>query len=256
MQLVDTHAHLEEIDDPAAAVARAKAAGVVAIVAVGSDMASNGQILALAQQHPGCVYPALGYHPWNLREAEAAANLDFIREHIDDAIAVGEIGLDYHKKVRENADKDLQKRVLAGLLEIARDAGKPALLHTRYAWRDAYELVAAVGLAKAVFHWYTGTSGVLREIIEHGYYISVTPAVAYHDEHRRAVREAPLERLLLETDAPVTYGRGSDHEFQAMPADVRRSLQGALVLKGIGEEELAAATTANAVRLFGLSPGG
>jgi TatD DNase family protein len=253
MQLVDTHAHLEEIEDPAAAVAQARTAGVVAIIAVGSDMASNGQILQLAQAYPGFVYPALGYHPWNMREAGAAANVAFIREHIGEAIAVGEIGLDYHKKVRENADKALQKNVLAELLEIAGDAGKPALLHTRYAWRDAYEAVAGAGLEKAVFHWYTGTSGVLREIIEHGYYVSVTPAVEYHDEHRRAVREAPLERLLLETDAPVTYGRGSDHEFQAMPADVLRSLKGASVLKGIDAAELAAATTDNAIRLFELA---
>jgi TatD DNase family protein len=165
---------------------------------------------------------------------------------------VGEIGLDYHKRVRAVADKDLQKRVLEELLKIAVANDKPALIHSRYAWRDACDAVNRAGLDKAVFHWYTGTSGVLRDIVSHGYYISVTPAVAYHEEHRRAVREAPLDRLLLETDSPVTYGRGSPHEFVASPADVHRSLKGAAALKGLSEAELAAVTTENAEKLFGL----
>ena len=103
-----------------------------------------------------------------------------------------------------------------------------------------------------MYQWNTGTSSVLRDIIGRGYYISVTPAVEYHEEHRRAVKEAPLDRLLLETDSPVTYGRGNAHEFVASPADVRRSLKGVADLKGLSEEEIAAATTENAERLFGV----
>jgi TatD DNase family protein len=113
-------------------------------------------------------------------------------------------------------------------------------------------MVVSAGLEKAVFHWYTGTSGVLRDIIERGYYISVTPAVEYHEEHRRAVKEAPLDRLLLETDCPVVYQRGTEKEFKSSPADAMRSLKGAAVLKGKSEEKLAEITTQNAVRLFGL----
>ena len=127
---------------------------------------------------------------------------------------------------------------------------RPALVHSRYAWRDALSLVEEAGATKAVFHWYTGTSSVLREIIERGYYISATPAVEYHEEHRRAVKETPLDRLLLETDCPVVYGRGGAGEFRSQPADVARSLKGAALLKGMPEEELARNTTDNAVRLF------
>ena len=105
---------------------------------------------------------------------------------------------------------------------------------------------------KAVFHWYTGTSSVLRDIIAGGYYISVTPAVSYHEEHRRAVKETPLQQLLLETDSPVTYARGREGEFKATPADALRSLKGAAELKGLSETELAETTTRNAKRLFGI----
>ena len=94
---------------------------------------------------------------------------------------------------------------------------------------------------------------MLRDIIARGYYISVTPAVGYHDEHRRAVKEVPPERLMLETDSPVVYQRGTELEFQATPACVVRSLMGAAVLRGSRDTELAATTTENAMRLFGLN---
>jgi TatD DNase family protein len=251
-RLIDTHAHLEEIEDLEQVLARAKEAGLVAIIAVGSDIASNVKTLEIAGRYPGFVYQALGWHPWDIIESEIDASLEFIRANIDNAVAVGEVGLDYHKRVRAVADKDLQKRALRELLKIAGDHDKPALIHSRYAWRDAYDMVREAGLEKAVFHWYTGTSGVLRDIIASGYYISVTPAVEYHEEHRRAVKEVPLERLLLETDSPVTYQRGRENEYKASPADVVRSLKGAAGLKGLSEAEIAETTTENAKRLFGV----
>jgi hypothetical protein len=91
--------------------------------------------------------------------------------------------------------------------------------------------VVEAQIAKAVFHWYTGTSSVLRDIIDRACFISATPAVEYHEEHRRAVKEIPLDRLLLETDSPVVYRRGSEFEFESRPADVIRSLQGAAALR-------------------------
>jgi TatD DNase family protein len=214
---------------------------------------THSKSLELAGSYPGFVYPALGWHPWLVREDDIEANLVFIADHAQEVVAIGEVGLDYHKRVRAGAPKELQKRVLADVLKIARESGKPALIHSRYAWKDALDAVVAAGLERVVFHWYTGTSSVLREIGERGYYISVTPAVAYHEEHRRAVKETPLARLLLETDSPVTYGRGRDEEFSARPADVRRSLKGAAALKGVTEAELAAITTANARRLFNMA---
>jgi TatD DNase family protein len=251
-QLIDTHAHLEDIKNLEQVLAEAKKAGVVSIIAVGSDLESNKRTLKIAELYRNFVYPALGWHPWFIKEAEIDANMDFIESHVDKAVAIGEVGLDYHKRVRDLAGKDLQKRVLGELLRIAKTHSKPALIHSRYAWRDAYSLVEAAQLEKAVFHWYTGTSSVLRDIVSQGYYISATPAVEYHEEHRRAVREIPLERILLETDAPVVYRRGSEFEFESAPADVLRSLRGAAALKGVSKDTIAGVTTENAMRLFGI----
>jgi TatD DNase family protein len=251
--IIDTHAHLDEIENLETALARAKEAGLTAIIAVGEDIASNARTLEIAARYPGFVYPALGWHPWYVKESDIEASLVFIRDNIVNAVAVGEVGLDYQKRVRAIADKDLQKRALKELLQIAKEYDKPALIHSRYAWRDAYDMVREAGLTKAVFHWYTGTSSVLRDIIESGYYLSVTPAIDYHEEHRRAVKEAPLGQLLLETDSPVVYGRGREVEFKASPADAARSLKGAAALKGLSAAEMAEKTTENARRLFGIN---
>jgi len=250
--LIDTHAHLDDVADLAAAIDTDKKAGLIAIIAVGIDIASNQKALEIAARYPGFVYPALGYYPGNIKETEIDVNLEFIKDNIDKAVAVGEVGLDYSQRVRAGAGKDLQKRVLREILKIVRDHDKPALIHSRYAWRDALNVVVEAQLDKAVFHWYTGPLSVLRDIIARGYYISATPALEYHAEHQQAVKETPLSNLLLETDCPVVYARGREGEFTSTPADVIRSLKGAAALKGVSEAEIAAETTENAKRLFGI----
>ncbi len=251
-RLIDTHAHLEEIETLEKVITEAKSAGVVAVIGVGSDYQSNQKVLDLAQTYQGFIYPAIGLHPYNLKNVEIDRTLEFIEAHVGQAVGIGEVGLDYHKKVRAVAEKDLQKRVFREILTIARKYKKPVSIHSRYAWRDALTLVEEAQLEKAVFHWYTGTSSVLRDIISQGYFISATPAVEYHAEHRRAVKEIPLDRLLLETDSPVVYRRGSEFEYEARPIDVIRVLKGTASLKGVSEAQIAEVTTNNALKFYGL----
>ncbi|MFC1990666.1 TatD family hydrolase [Chloroflexota bacterium] len=249
-RLIDTHAHLEEIKGLEQVLTEARAANIMAIIAVGSDYESNQKVLQLARVYKGFIYPALGLHPWNLKDSEIDRDLQFIEAHIKEAIAIGEVGLDYHKKVRARAEKDTQKHALSEILKIARTHNKPAIIHSRYAWRDSLDSVQAAQLEKAVFHWYTGPSSVLKDIIGQGYFISATPAVEYHEEHRRAIKETPLENLLLETDCPVVYRRGSEFEYESRPADILRALRGVAGLRGVSESQIAEATTDNALRFF------
>jgi len=252
-RLVDTHAHLDELKDLELALKQAEKAGLVAIVAVGSDRRSNIRTLEIAGQHPHFVYPALGLHPWelgNLGTSDIDDSLQFIEQNIVSAVAVGEIGLDYDKRVLKVASKEFQQVVFRRLLSIAGKHAKPVSIHSRYAWKDALSLVRESGVERAVFHWFTGFSSVLRDIINGGYSVSTTPAAEYHEEHRRAVKEAPLERLFLETDSPVTYGRAV--RYESRPADVARSLRAVSELKGVGEATIAEQTTANAINFFSL----
>jgi TatD DNase family protein len=252
-KLIDTHAHLDELQNLDLALEAARTAGVIAIIAVGSNEQSNTKTLDISREHCDFVYPALGLHPWelgNLGPSEIDDNLRFIEQNIASAVAVGEIGLDYDKRVLKAASKELQQEVLGRLLNIAGRHAKPAIIHSRYAWKDALSLVQDAGIDKAVFHWFTGFSGVLKDIIGGGYFVSATPAAEYHEEHRRAVKETPVQKLLLETDCPVTYGRESRYESQ--PIDVLRGLKAVSQLKGVDEATIAQQTTRNAIEFFSL----
>ena len=231
----------------------AREAGVIAVVAVGSNRQSNTRTLQISQEHRRFVHPALGLHPWelaNLGPSEIDDNLRFIEQNIALAVAVGEIGLDYDKRVLKVASRELQQEVLNRLLTIAKEHDKPAVIHSRYAWKDALGLVQEAGVEKAVFHWFTGFSSVLKDIIDGGYFVSATPAAEYHEEHRRAMREAPLQKLLLETDCPVTYGR--EVRYESRPNDVLRGLKAVSQLKGVDEAVIAEQTTRNAIEFFSL----
>ena len=251
--LIDTHAHLDEIEDLDRSIAAARTNGVEAIIAVGQELKSNQRALEIAREYSGYVYTALGLHPrllGNLNEGQLQENIDFISAHIGQAIALGEVGLDYDKRVLKGSPKLVQQDVLTSLLKIAAAESKPVSLHSRYAWKDCLQLVTEMNVKKVVFHWYTGLSSTLSQLLQAGYFVSATPAAEYHDEHRRAIKEAPLGQLMLETDCPVTYGR--ENRYRSSPSDVLRSLKAASSLKYIDEERLAEITTSNAHRFFGI----
>lgn len=241
MEIIDTHVHLDEIKDVPGAVQRAVEAGVIGVIAVGMDVLSNKKILELSGQHSHFVYPALGLHPWRISGEEIEENLNLVREEIERCVALGEIGLDFALETSQ----DYQVRVLQKFLAIAAQKKKPVLLHARRAWDKVLELIKEWKIEKAVFHWYSGPLEILNKLIEAGYYISATPAVAYSDRHRRAIKAAPLERILLETDAPEIY-QGVPSE----PKDVRCTLRETSILKGLPEEKVAEQTFLNAQKFF------
>jgi len=249
-KVIDTHCHLDEVDDVESIIKKSQATGVVAIVACGLDYKSNNVVLELAQKYKNYVYAAIGVYPWTI--PEAADSLDrevqFVEDNMKDAVCVGEVGLDYKKDLVKQAGKEQQKELFAAMIDIAVKHDKPLSIHSRYAWKDCLSLVADAGATKAVFHWYTGPSSVLRGIVEGGYHVSACLAAEYHYEHKRAVKEMPLEQLLLETDTPVYY-----QGHRAMPADTVRALAAVCELKELGLAQVAEKTTANAVQLFKLS---
>ena len=243
MELIDTHAHLDEIKEVEGALSRAKEAGLKAIIGVGADVASNKRILELANEYPGFVFPALGLHPWRLDTADLEANFLLMERELSRCLALGEIGLDFALET----PRDKQQEVLRKLLAVASRERKPVLLHARRAWAETFDLVKGFGIEKAVFHWYSGPADVLSQILAEGYFISATPAAAYSERHRQAIRQAPLEQLLLETDAPEIY-RGKASE----PRDLLTSLDAVSELKGKSRDEIASQTFLNASNFFNL----
>lgn len=243
LPLVDSHAHLEQVEDREAALHRAKDAGVVGIIAVGMNLASNRAILALANSNAGFVHAAIGIHPWSIEKSELDETFAFIQSNMANCVAIGEIGLDYWIK----KDQQLQREVFRGLLDIATAHKKPVLTHSRGSYEDVFNMVCESGATNAVFHWYSGPVEIALKIVERGYFISATPAVKYSERHRAVIQVVPLENLLLETDCPVKY-QGVASE----PASVLSTLEHVCALKGKEHGEVAKATTNNCVKFFGL----
>jgi TatD DNase family protein len=164
--LVDGHSHFEELDDLPKSLQEAKEAGIIGIIGVGMNIESNKKILQIAEANTRYVYPALGYHPRQIKDEEVEASLSFIRDHVEEGAALGEIGLDYKIKVK----KGLQWRVFEELLDIARESNKPVIIHCRYSHKRAFEMVKERMIEKALFHWYSGSVDLLDEILSRGHF--------------------------------------------------------------------------------------
>ena len=249
MRLVDTHAHLSDLEGREGVVRRAKEAGIEAIVAVGGNLETSIATLGWADDYGGFVHPALGIHPTEWMGDDIDETLRFIDENIDRCVAVGEIGLDYwNREARRSEDvKERQREIFVRQLGIAVEHGKPASVHGRGAWEDAFGLAREHGPDKIIFHWFSGPLEVLRRVLDSGYLISATPAAEFSRDHRAALTVAPLERIVIETDSPVSY-----HGKRAEPADVLLTLRSLADLRGIPKEEVAEVTTMNAERFFRL----
>ncbi len=247
--MTDTHAHLDACSDPAAeVVARARAAEVERIVAVGSGLESCRETLAIAHANPG-VWAALGIHPHQAADDDAT-RLNELRELLTDerALAVGETGLDFY---RDYAPRDRQRDLFARQLELAAELGKPVVVHTRAADEETAAALEAFA-GTVVLHCFS-SPGLLAVALERGYYVSFAGNVTYPkaEELREAAREVPADRLLAETDSPYLSPqprRGRPNE----PANVVHTVATLAEARGEGATVLAARLDANATAAFSL----
>jgi TatD DNase family protein len=246
--VIDTHAHLDALDDADAAVGRAREAGVTRILTVGTTVDGCRAALDLAERHDG-VFAILGLHPHEAGSADdqAIASVSELLEH-PRATAVGETGLDYF---RDYAPRPSQRRLFEHLLGVAADAAKPVVVHTRAADDDTLDVLAGFD-GPVVLHCFS-SSGLLLAALERGYYVSFAGNVSYPKaaELRTAATRIPADRLLVETDSPYLSPqpvRGRPNE----PANVVHTLAALAEARGDDPAELEATIDANASALFGL----
>lgn len=255
--LVDTHAHLHDpafAGDRAAVLARARGAGVTGFLNIGTDVSTSEAALALAHAEPD-VHAAVGIHPHDATTADAAALARIAALARDPrVVAIGEIGLDYF---RNHSPRDVQRAALVAQLRLARALGKPVLLHCREAHADLLDVCAAEGTAAVggILHCFSGDLEVARRGMDLGLLISIAGPVTYPSARRLAevVRVLPLDRLVVETDCPYLPPqpwRGQRNEPAYLPATAARVAE----LQGRPLADVTTVTTANAVRLLGLSP--
>jgi TatD DNase family protein len=241
--LVDAHAHLDLLSGAEAEINRAVSLGVLAVIGVSMGGESIGRTMRLRERFPGIVLPALGLHPWQIDKEDIEEALGRIEENLEQAAAIGEIGLDYKIKTQ----KPLQQELFIKQLHLARESGLPVIVHCRYSHQRALLLVEKVDVPSAVYHWYTGPLELIDAIVSRGDFISATPALAYSRMHQEAIRSAPLENILLETDCPVAY-----EGEEATPSMVVRVCEQVASLKGCSVAEVAGQTTENVKRFLGV----
>ncbi|MDY3090789.1 MAG: TatD family hydrolase [Porphyromonas sp.] len=256
MRLIDTHAHLysEEFEaDIEAVLASAEAAGVIHTVMPGISSEEYPALVRLLHRFPGCVTGALGLHPAYVKE-NYRAELDFLEAQAtaEPWVAIGEIGLDYYWSTEFKAE---QRIALYEQLRLALRLDLPVIIHVRNAFEDLVDILNADEFAtvRGVIHSFTGTEDDLARILPlERYMIAINGVATFKNAHLRDyIGRIPIERVLVETDAPYLAPvphRGKRNE----PAFVHYTAEHIAPLWGLTAEAFGEITTANAQRLFGL----
>jgi TatD DNase family protein len=260
--LIDIGANLthDSFDrDRDAVMARAAEAGVRRMIVTGASREGSPQAYELAARHPGVLYATAGIHPHHATELDTAT-ATMLRELVthDEVVAVGECGLDYF---RNFSPADKQREAFVTQLEIAAECGKPVFLHQRDAHADFVSILQKhlARLHGGVAHCFTGGSAEMAEYLDMGFYIGVTGWIC--DERRgqdlqSAVKNLPLDRVLIETDAPYLMPRNLPEKLPARrnePIVLPHVLQTLATYMNCDIAELASAATANSEKLFGLT---
>jgi TatD DNase family protein len=248
--VIDSHTHLDRSPGTdAELVAAARAAGVRRILTVGTDSASSRAAIAAAEAHEE-VYAAVGRHPNDSTGYEDAVT-DELRElaRHPKVLAIGETGLDDYRDYAPRAD---QERAFSAHMALARETGKPLVIHTRAAEDDTIAMLdrEAAGL-EVILHCFSMPDR-LDACLERGWWISFAGNVTYPkaQELAEAAGRVPLDRLLVETDAPYLTPQ-AERKHRNQPAFVVHTARFVAARRGIAYEELEAAVDANAARLFG-----
>jgi len=256
IEFLDSHAHVDgpEFDaDRSEVLARARAAGVKRIVVIGAvgDPSSAERAVALAEADAH-VWATVATHPhdvekmtpawWDVHERLATHRR---------VVAIGETGLDFYY---DHSPRELQRECFARFLELAARVDKPVVCHIRDAHEDAKQILAAGRVKRGVIHCFTGTPADAADYVRLGYHVSFSGIVTYKTAQpiRDAVREVPIDRILIETDCPYLAPvpmRGKRNE----PAYVVHTAAVVAREAGLSVDDLARATTANACAVFGLT---
>ena len=257
--LIDSHCHLDgpRFDpDRDAVLDRARQAGVEAFLAIGTGDGPPDLECAvrLADRYPD-VYATAGVHPHDAGKSDLASlrKVDELCAH-PKVLALGEIGLDYHY---DHSPRDVQKRVFVEQMGVAAEREKPIIIHTREAWDDTLDLLrsnwASTGLG-GVLHCFTGSRAEADAGLEMGFYISFAGILTFprSEELRDIAAALPFDRILIETDSPYLTPEPHRKIRRNEPCYIVETARRLAEVRGLPYEDVAAQTTRNFRRLFGL----
>lgn len=248
---IDVHTHLNFLEvTPEEAVAQAKAQGVERMFTIGTEPEDHQIVLDLAKKFYPNVFCTLGVHPHEAQKWSPQVEA-FIRKYAPqkEVVAVGEIGLDYFYS---HAPHDVQRDVFRKQMQMAHELNLPVEIHTRDAEADTHQILLEFkNQVRGLLHCFTGSLDLAQKALDLGFDISISGIVSFKkaEELKEVVRNIPLERLHIETDAP--FLAPVPHRGQKnVPAYVVHTAEVVAGLKGVSLEELSKQTQVNARRLF------
>ncbi len=250
MKLVDSHCHIQDkaFDDDRQAVLDDSLRALEWLVVVGDDIESSRKAIQLTQEN---VYATAGIHPHNATEAgdESILALKALLDH-PKVVAVGEIGLDYYY---DNSPRDIQREAFRKQLEVAAEIHKPVVIHCRDAQEDTLEILNSFKdrLPSGIMHCFSGNPAFAEQCLQLGFYISFAGNVTFPkaQQLRDAALVVPMDRLLVETDAPYLAPKPVRGK-RCIPEYTKHTAQVLADLKNVSIEELTTLTTQNAERLL------
>jgi len=249
----DTHTHLDDekfAQDRDLVIKMIQDAGVSLAVNVGSDLASSRASLALAEKYE-FIYAAVGVHPSEVGSMQDADldTLALMASH-EKAVAIGEIGLDYHY---DEPPKEIQKIWFEKQLRLAQELSMPYIIHDRDAHQDTLDILKKVGYFNGVMHCFSGSYEMAKTVLDMGLFISIAGQVTFKNAPKvqEVAKMVPIDRLFVETDSPYLtpepYRGQRNHS-----ANVRFTCEKIAELKGVSVEMLANATLENGKKFYGI----
>jgi len=269
--LVDTHAHLEAVDNLEESLLHAKTAGVGAIITIGTSVASSQKAISIAEKYSSDelgIFATVGIHPYDAQAEIESMGIDRCVKQIAELattskkiVGIGEAGLDYYleqenlnrKQETTDEDKIFQRKLLGEQIKIANDLNLPLVVHCRNAWDEIFEVLTRDNLKKAVLHSFTGSAQDAKAATALGYFVSYSGIVTFKNatDIQAAAKQTERSMILVETDSPYLSPepfRGQKNES----ANVRITASYLANLLDVSEEDFFESTTQNALKAFRL----
>lgn len=248
--IIDTHAHLDMLDNPKLAIEEALNLGVEKIIIPGVEPDTFEKVLNLAHEYED-VYAQIGVHPSEAQKFSDDVAKKMIKLADDKkVVAIGEIGLDYY---RDKTFADVQKRVFKTQIEIANMLDLPVVVHDREAHKDTFDILEQMGAKKVLLHCFSGSKEFALECIKKGWFIALGGTVTFKNARkvREVAREIPLENIMLETDTPYLTPHPHRGKENA-PKYIIFSAKEIANLKDTALSEVENITSKNAIKFFSL----
>jgi TatD DNase family protein len=252
--MIDTHCHVDFKDfnkNRAEVIDRARGK-LIAIINSGATLGGNRRTLRLINEYKGFVYGSLGLHPINASKIDSSVLDQILNEismDINNIVAIGETGLDFHR-IDDYDKRKKQERVFKLFIDLANEHEMPMVIHARDAEERAFEIVKKYSMLKnVIFHCYGGDLETARSIVEEGYYISISTMICFSKHHQKLVAGLPISSILTETDSPyLSPFKGRKNE----PAFLDEVIKAIAEIKSLSFSEVEKITEKTASNIFGL----